>query len=242
MEAIHEWKDRTQMTEFSYRLDATKQVKLGVEALEYIRQRLSNGNTLARHLLAKLDLEKGVITTFLPKKMRKETANDFSTGKFPETSSKNHLFYTAPDGRRVKIVPKPNTNQCLVSLIQVFLRQREEYLCVFENALAEVHDPCVTSFKSSLMFLENEVYHFLFHSDAKNDEKILKTIKEATSWLFIGAMTSIPKRQRITFKTHQKITSGQLKLLAEMAKKIMVGAYDGEGYLIWNNERERGHL
>ena len=49
----------------------------------------------------------------------------------------------------------------------------------------------------------------------------------------IGVMTSLPEGHYLALEK-KKITSEELKLLAERAEKIIVGAYDGEGYLIWS--------
>lgn len=80
----------------------------------------------------------------------------------------------------------------------------------------------------------------LDEKDAKDQEKIAKTMREANSdWRFVCLMSSLPGKERLA-RRGRSLTADDVRALAERAEKIVVGAYDGEGYLVWSkNPRGR---
>jgi len=188
---------------------------LPAEANRYIRNCLEAGNSLAKHLLTQLDLENGRVVSFLPPGVNPSVAQQFRYGGV--ASAKESI-------------------SCLVALIRTFLSTGEGRLCICENALARPNDPILSSSDTRILIFKNEVYHFLSEGDVES-RKIRQTIGEAESaYLFIGVMTSVPKESSFSHEARRiTIPSDELlRVLAERAEKIVVGAYDGEGYLIWN--------
>jgi hypothetical protein len=69
----------------------------------------------------------------------------------------------------------------------------------------------------------------------KGHDIILNTISESSSIpIFIGFMTSIDPNIQKYIGCKQYIKEEILTIMADRAEKIFVGAYDGEGYLIWS--------
>jgi hypothetical protein len=211
-----------------------RELTLGIEAVEYIKTRLSNGKTLAHYLLKIQNIDSGSITTFLPSDVSMEQANKFQYGGvLPPTPKSKWRYFTADDGRKYVMAPTPREMRYLVKTIKDFLRIDESRLCIMEDALAKPNDPCVSRLKSRLLFFRDEVYYIVYHSDIK-PSYIRNTIEEAESIpTFIGAFTSLPKEGNV-FSDRQKISEDTLRVLAERTEKIFIGAYDGEGYLIWS--------
>lgn len=213
-------------------MNTYREIKFGSEATKYIYECLKDGKTLSKYLLEKLDLKSGKITTFLPADISDEEAKQFTEGKLKEPPPQTHKHITAEDGTKWKMVPKLDMSFWLVTAIQTFLSNGEKRCCIFEDANAQPNDPYLASMKTRFLTFNKEVYHFLSWEDL-DAERILQTIRHAESWLFIGAMTSIPKEKDFYLEVG-KITSDELSALAERTEKIIIGAYDGEGYLIWN--------
>lgn len=210
-----------------------KEINLRPEVIAYIKECLAEGHTLAKYLLQRDDLDSGRVITFIPQEIdvRDEEVNNPKYGRlFPEPPPETHI--KIPGGKMVLI---PNTDTILMQIIQKFLSTGEGRVCVLEDALARPHDPSLSSADTRIVIFNSEVYHVLLSSDAEDNELILQTIRRASSWLFIGAMTSI-LREGDFFLEAGKITSEKLKVLAERIEKIVVGAYDGEGYLIWERK------
>ena len=213
------------------------ELELGIEAIMYIRECLADGNTLAKNLLASLDLSAGNVTTSLPKDANIEQAKtNFNWAVLPEAPESELVHYTMEDGRKATMKPKYEEDSQTVQAIQEYLQGELENLCVFENSIAEACDPqiYIRNKASKLWTFENEVYHILVGGKI-SEVRIRKAIKEASNaWpLFIGALTSFPG-QRNDYSQKKVLNTNDLEVLAKRTQKLIIGAYDGEGYLIWN--------
>jgi len=213
--------------------DICAELHLGPEAVSYIRDCLANGKTLARYLLQRPDLESGTVTTFLPSDVSEEAATQFKWGGKLKRDPATFVYRTEPDGSRTRWEPVPNTDPWLISILQEFLRGGPERVCVFENSSAAPEHPWLLSSGMQTLIFESEVYHFLSSRDLENEEKILTTIEGTKSWLFYGTMTSLSEPPDLPLEGGT-VDDEVLKTFAQRAEKIVVGAYDGESYLIWS--------
>ena len=216
--------------------DVCAELHLGPEAVSYIRDCLANGKTLARYLLQRPDLESGTVTTFLPSDVGKEAATQFKWGGKLRRDPATFVYHTEPDGSRTRWEPVPNTDPWLISILQEFLGAGGDRVAIFENEVALPGDPWLSLPRWDILqtvIFGNEVYHVLSNRDAEDEERILTTIKGADSWLFIGAMTSLSEPPDLPLEGGT-VDDEVLKTFAQRAEKIVVGAYDGESYLIWS--------
>jgi hypothetical protein len=211
-----------------------REICLGEEGIEYIKTCLSGGKTLANLLLQAVDSAAGKIITFLPSDISEETANQFTSGgKLKEDLTPKKEMIKS-DESKLTIVRTANTDFWLRSNIHLFLTSKDRPLCIFEDDLAKPTDPWLSSEKMQIFTLDDEVYHFLLSVDAE-DEKIDQAIGKASSYLFVGVMTSVPHETAFP-RRRQVITLEDLRTFSERTEKIVVGAYDGEGYLIWSKD------
>jgi hypothetical protein len=70
----------------------------------------------------------------------------------------------------------------------------------------------------------------LTEADLSAVSKIERTIRMARSWLFIGVMSGMTEA---ISANEPSLSEDDLMSLAEEAEGIIVGAYDGEGFLLW---------
>ncbi len=204
-------------------MDAYREHHLEPAANEYILECLEYGHSLSRHLRRRRqDLKEGRVITRLPLGANTGELDKFEWGgKYP----------LAAEAKRL-----PSTRDDLVSLVGDFLRRKEGGVCVFENYLARRTDPVLSRARSRVLFYGDEVYHVLAEEDAK-PELIKATIAEAeTLPIFIGALSILPQDSRI-YSAQRELAGEELRSLADRAEKFIVGAYDGEGYLIWESRR-----
>jgi S1-C subfamily serine protease len=211
--------------------DICTERELGPNAISYVKDCLADGNSLAKLLMQSHDLNNGRVTTYLPAEVSDEVAEEFRTGgKLPASSTRSPPGEVKSSAKRLE--PLPTTDSCLAGEIHEFLNLNEEHLCVFEDSSASPSDPFLQSLDTCYSVMGDEVYHFILSTDA-GDEKILRTIRRARSWLFIGVMSSASLKSGF-FSRSGTLTISELKVIAEHAEKILVGAYDGESYLIWS--------
>ncbi|HEV2826949.1 MAG TPA: hypothetical protein VGW76_05050 [Pyrinomonadaceae bacterium] len=203
-------------------MNTFKKIELGSEGVEYVKRQLTLGHTLAKSLLASHDIGTGRVFTILPASTDDAAAKDFeSGGKLPS------LF--SPNDNDSNLEPVPNTDSYLVDQVRTFLHEGNDRACVFEDASAAPGDPYLRNIETRISTMNQEVYHLLCPADISND-KILKTIRLARSWLFIGVMTY---SSTDLCSGREPLTLQELTWLAQRAEKIVIGAYDGEGYLTW---------
>jgi hypothetical protein len=203
-------------------MDAFQEHPLGPEANEYVRDVLEYGHSLARHLLRSRDLTVGrVVTRIAP------DANTDELEKF-EWGGK---YYPEPiSGRRRTPVDD------LASYILSCLDATEERVCVFENHLGRRTDPWLEQAQSRVLFLGEEVYHVISSEDADLDSTKAAINEAEDVTLLVGVLSVWPQDSRLSSE-RREITDEELRAIAQRAEKIIVRAYDGEGYLIWESRR-----
>lgn len=213
-------------------MNQLKRVKLNGQAVKYIKQQLLLGNSLAHQLLKLQNLDSGNVITYLPQNVTAKRITNFNEPILKKPSKKMHRQIVAKDGSKWTVVPKPNMDESLVNLIIEYLAENKNKVCIFEDALLRSTDPWVTKADTHLVFYNNEVYHIILNHKSEK-KQILQIIRRARSWLFIGVLTSIDM-EAVQKQKKGFIAIDDIYILAKETKKIIIGAYDGEGYLIWN--------
>jgi hypothetical protein len=204
-------------------MGAFREHRLGSPANEHILECLKYGHTLSRHLLRRRQgLKEGRVITRLPLGANTGELDKFEWGgKYPPAADAKGL---------------PSARDDLVSRIGDFLKRKEGGVCIFENYLARRTDPALSRARSRVRLYGDEVYHVLTEEDAK-PEPIKAAVAEAEGLpIFIGALSTLPQGSRI-YSAQRELAGEELRALADRAEKIIVGAYDGEGYLIWGSRR-----
>ena len=183
--------------------------ELGPEAIVYIRSCLSQGDTLAEHLL-RLPLEEGRITAWLPAAVSNEVSRRFDTGGV--------------------IAPGSGAESIVTTFISTYLSKPGKRYGVFET-FATSGDHSIAHPEVSFFIHETEVYYFLTSRDL-DPEKITKTVRSARQFPFIGVLTSVPQGEP-DVQPNCKVGMNVLEKLVSGTEYILISAYDGEGELIW---------
>lgn len=213
-----------------------REINLDQSILEYFKERFSAGHSLAHYILQRTDLETGKIFTFFPSELnildeviKAKDSVEFG-GIFPKPPSETHIKINGGI-----MVPVPNTNSYLAQIIYDFLNKQNRGICIFEEALAKPTDQgFVRKNKSPFVTFRDEIFYILQSKLNNLKDRIERIILDATEIYpgTIGVLSSISDESQFEFEK-QIITLDQIKHFAETADKIILGAYDGESYLIW---------
>ena len=176
-------------------------------AIAYLRANLESGHALARHLLA-LPLDAGSVAATLP-----ADAPDPAFSRF-DAGGVTHRAATEPE---------------LAALVLGHLRQGGGRVAVFEDALSRRGDPVLAKQGGRYAFVGDEVYHVLLPGD--DGGQVIAAARRATSFSFIGVLTSTPGDG---LAGGQELSPERVEALARRAEHVLVGAYDGEGVLVWS--------
>src|SRR5689334_19616267 len=205
--------------------EAYKEIALGPEAIDYIKDRLAEGKTLAKFLLDRGDLDKGKVSTFLPSDADLSKVNNFSRGGvLPTPPPETHHHYTAPDGTRSVMVPVPGTSTQLTIMIQEFLKRGDARLCLFESFAKPTYGFLSAPNAKDLRVLsfQEDVYYLLKENDDR--ELIDKTLRYAKSYLVLGVLAHLSDEDKFLRldedSLRKELTLDELKVLADQTEKI----------------------
>jgi hypothetical protein len=209
-----------------------KKISLDSRAIAYIRESLSSGHSLAKRLLSR-DLSAGNTITLLPEDAKIDSLYDFTLGgKLQSADSMASSFIS--EGLQWTMVPIANADECLAEYICEFLKLDARHICLCQNALATATDPWLEDVENRYLFFHDEVYCCLMFEEASQKTKVVDAIKDNSS---IGppSIIILTKNLNVYNFTEDRlnITARDLDLFASGTVAIIVGAYDGESYVIW---------
>jgi hypothetical protein len=218
--------------EYDAEMSATfVEMNLGPTAQRFMQERLADGNVLAHQILKSTPQLVGRVTTFLPSNVAPKSVEDFRNGGKLPTPPTSEWKGLHSDDETLLMIPVSNTDSWLAAKIRDYLLQAKDRVCVIEDALKRPHDAVLRKLTTRYAVHNDQVYHLMFHADAEN-ERVLKTIKAAKSNpIFIGVLSVW---QGDPLDTKRGLTLAQLQSLSASTRGFFVGAYDGEGYLLWS--------
>jgi hypothetical protein len=215
-------------------MDTIQEIVLGQEAVGYVRDSLRTGKELAGCLSKMLALESGNVKTLLPAGLSRAEINRFSAGGkllAPPVEKRTLVL----DGKAVEVAaaPLPNLDILLVDMIKRYLESEAGALCLFENALASPGDAWLSRTNIHNVVTNNSVYHILA-SGERDSELIQKTLAKSKS--IRPPLLGVLARYQLAAPKFESgtIELADLQKIAEGTDKLIVGAYDGESFLIWS--------
>ena len=183
---------------------------LGESARRFLRERLDWGRTLSHEVSRLWGPDVGSVYTYVPVDTSDKGVNDFEDG--------------------FKGLSLGVTTSWLIGLIQQYLLGAQDRICVFEHAGARAHHPGIRRMKSTIVTFEDHVYYILQGAEC-GETQIATAIKESGRYPCVGLMTRTPPGWD---PRSGKFTRENLTYLADNAEKVLLDAYDAEGWLIWD--------
>jgi hypothetical protein len=215
-----------------------KEIELGDEGIQYVRQTLGQGRELSKLLLEILDLKSGELKAILPRGTAPDEVNQFLLGgKLPPTGKATTVELWG--SRKFQAIEVPNMNNALVSHIAAYLKSSDIAFCIFENALFSAGAAWLKQTSVQTVTFGSSVYHFLCAGQTGADliESTLKRAK-SVSPPTVGILSRLPQGCILNPQLG-RIELAELRKIAEQCEKLVVGAYDGESYLIWSKSSAR---
>ena len=185
-------------------------------ANKYFVNVLKYGHELDRQLLKHIDIYRGEITAYLPKDNEKLNIYQFGGGGIAKRNS---------------------SIECIIGTIEKFLKGGGNNVCLFEDALSTPDDQFEKRNGVAILAFQDEVY-FYIESVGVNKERIEYALTEAEQPnYFICALSSKPTEDFLNIN-NSSISIDKIEKFARRTEKIILGAYDGEGYLVWHKQRK----
>ncbi len=189
-------------------------------ASQYFIEQLRDGNTLAQNLLQLL--EKGHYMALLHPSADKSLIYNFrSGGILPQNSLEPVTF-------RGKVYPgRRRANSYLELALYLENAMNSQACCYFDDQMHRREDSISKQYETATLYYNKELYLFL-QSMKFSFEHLKKMIQHVNAqWYY---MNVISKEGPGT--THE-ISIEKLQRIAASTTHIVIGAYDGEGFLVW---------
>lgn len=182
----------------------------GAQTIDYFLHCLQNGGATDAGLNRAV-LAKGGFSVIVPHGASAQRVAEFASGG---------LLPAVPEGTApVTLQPTPTTVPALSALVLERLqRYRDPVLWVHEPVLSEQE---VTMRGARSERLDGQLY-LAYEDDFRTRERIAEIVRYSSlSWHFLAFLTDRTQRP------------GSISGLVAHARMILVGAYDGESFLLW---------
>ena len=209
--------------------------KVGRSAgIRYMKHVLSQGHTLARFLLKSIKPQGGIMFILSPDPLDPLQVLQFDSGHFPQEPVSATI-----GGSPGTMSPVADSDDEFIRLISELL-EAPGSVCLIENFFASAGDPWFQRVKSCVVTYDGEVFHAVFSED-HTEHMIADAVREGRGIpILVGAVGRIASETAEAVQREKVITTSALKSIAETARLIFVGAYDGEGFVCWAPETPQG--
>lgn len=208
-------------------------VDVADDGLSYMRERLALGRGMAEALLRSWKSGRGKVRAVLPLGVPQAHARRFSWATSPDLPAFRPIAVTDTAGVRRVVVPKPDVDLWLAHTIARHLEEVRSAVCVFEDALSVASDPETAWMKGTTRVFSGDTVLLWLDSQRRDRSAIDATIDRAVSWLTIGVLSS---EAGVATASGSEIAPSGLETLCDRADQVIVGAFDGEGLLVWSQE------
>lgn len=204
----------TSLVEYSFGNDS--------DVIKYIRKWIRNSNYYLSTLITRMNLENGIVKTYLAEGTDYSKAIDFHGHIVGVYDGQDFI-----EGSRY-----------LVSqLIHRYLQHNNNCL-VSENWYDQLSDPHFEEYNKEYLFYRDELYYVV----SGRKDKPIRDIEQAFAVInpFQGLLTSFPEDNSI--ERGEQVDAEWMQKLVSNVRALIVEVYDGSGYLIWTRDGNLNHL
>lgn len=201
------------------------------KSMVYLSDQLLAGNTLSHELLNMLNFGKGQFYTLLPNDAALEKIYEFSSGGvLPQNEI---LEGVNNSGQKYYYSETPTIKNELSEFIMKKMMRKDTSICLFEDVVRLPTYPHLEFFHKYGLVYSNEIYYFL-RKDMACEETIISAINKANSlWHLLFIVTELEDSDSI----EQSISLENIRSFCCKIKLLILGAYDGEAYLLWEPQQ-----
>jgi len=203
--------------------------QLSVRPQKYLIEQLDNGRVLSRLIIDVQDFNQGRFYAIGEKGALEKKVDNYDEGGLLPSRAEDSQTFSGESGIRVQ--RRPNSTLAFRHFLEGFLKVDQDNVCFFEDANSLIGDK---SLNPSLRIFshEGQVLYMLDSRDI-GTKRVLDTIQKSYSWMFVCILTTWSK----ALETYaNNLTLEDLKEIAQNLTSICIGAYDGEGFLVWTHK------
>lgn len=196
------------------------------KTFHYVFNNIKNTNELSNAILSQVNFHLGRFFTLLPDDAALHRIHEFSYGNMISQSSNLKKKYNISGVGDIWGVEVINIDHELANFVLEFLKQKGSNIAVLDDFLVRTDDSNIGIKGVETLFDNKEVYYLLIKNNSQ--EEVLQAIKQSCyAWHFLAVLT------RSSDPISQILTNENLKSICTNIQYVIVGAYDGEGYIFW---------
>ena len=189
---------------------------------KYVLKQLQDGNTLAQIIIQKISFEKGRYFALLHPLADKNKIYQFHAGGILPQNPLEPVTFAGnlyPGRKQAHSIPQ------LVEYLKMAMHAT--MCCYFEDLLHRRQDPIATKFQTNTLYYQQEPYLFLqnLHFSSDLAEQIIQFTN--AQWYYMNVISEENP------EPSSEITLEKLRKIVSKTTHIIVGAYDMEGFVIW---------
>ena len=200
-------------------LDFTKTCK-------YFVDHINAGKTLCNMVVDETDFKEGVFYTYLPEDAKTSRLYQYSSGGIiPNIILEGKVYHTA-EGKPYHPELFQSTINETSSFIRSFLKKNKNSKLVVDNYYESINSKFVHIENVDLFIFSDEVYYIL---DEKNSVSEITEAVDKSDILWHSMILLVENCKKVSGSVSVKY----LNEICSGIKFIIVGSYDGEGFLFW---------
>jgi|ERR1700722_388287 len=196
-------------------------------SLEFFKNALAKANTLSDELLKEINFEKGCFFALLPEGAFLENLYDFRTSILPQNPTEEYFV----DNKMSTYSIIPTINKEVSDLILNHACNNKLNL-VFDDVNSSYREMSLHDHFCSFRKNYNKEVYLLLENNSISKELILDCLLLSNAfWHSLCVLTLFPFDGLI----NRELSYEKIKNICLTTVVVIVGAYDGEGYVFWEN-------
>jgi hypothetical protein len=200
---------------------------------KYIQSTIDQANALSSALLKLINFEKGTFFTLLPEDANNERLYEFEAGLIlHQNPTENYLI----NGKEASYTKTPKMDGEVAEFILNKLNSDHSLACLFDDVTRHATDKYhMELFRDFGKNHEMQVYYFINNKYATIELITACLQKSCSFWHSLCILFE----NTIDFSDNKKISLTEIDAICINIKLIIIGAYDGEGYIFWERVANR---
>ena len=191
-------------------------------ALYYLQQLLADGNKLAEAVLKHVDFRSGRFYALLNAKAEIGKIHEFRAGGI---LPQNRLEQVSIHGKQYTGRKKANSVHELASFILEELSLGQ--WCYFEDLVHLKSDRIITEIQEHVLYHQNQIYLCANKTGLSNSEMEKLIHFSDAQWYYMNLISKEPPG------SIPELSEDKIQNIATQATHIVLGAYDMEGFVVW---------
>jgi hypothetical protein len=199
-------------------------------SLAFFKESLEETNSLSVEIIKFIECEKGTFFTLLPEEANLEKLHQFELSVLPELPRQKGPIGSLQGVHTYSKVPSLEEEYCEYLTEEI---RRHKYTCIIDDFNQTYNEQYHCDlFDKFGKHHKEEVYYFIDPSNLSQENILACLYRSKTFWHSLCILTEV--KINVEKKT---LSKEEIQKICTKARYVMIGAYDGEGYIFWEKAK-----